>query len=156
MDRKTEKSCFYCRDKTVFSKVSRSALGPTQPLSNRYSRSCLVKVKVKFALEEATKAQRRRSGIRVFYSFFNLSARWWWVVNATPRLQFTPGKDPVPTVQEAGWASEPVWTGAEISPPTVIRSPDRPARSVFAIPLTLSLLLQALSPGIKRKTKHAD
>jgi hypothetical protein len=27
---------------------------------------------------------------------------------------FTPGKDPVRIVQEAGWASEPVWMGAEI------------------------------------------
>ena len=26
---------------------------------------------------------------------------------------FTPGKDPVPIVQEAGWAPGPVWTGAE-------------------------------------------
>jgi hypothetical protein len=26
---------------------------------------------------------------------------------------FTPGKDPVPIVQEAGWAPEPVWMGAE-------------------------------------------
>ena len=24
-----------------------------------------------------------------------------------------PGKDPVPIVQEAGWASGPVWTGVE-------------------------------------------
>ena len=41
----------------------------------------------------------------------------------------TPGKDPVPIVQEAGWAPEPVWTGAENLPSTGIRSPDRPARS---------------------------
>jgi len=27
--------------------------------------------------------------------------------------RFTPGKDPVPIVQEAGWASGPVWTGAD-------------------------------------------
>jgi hypothetical protein len=27
--------------------------------------------------------------------------------------RFTPGKDPVPIVQWAGWASEPVWTGKE-------------------------------------------
>ena len=27
--------------------------------------------------------------------------------------RFTPGKDPVPTVQEAGWAPGPVWKGAE-------------------------------------------
>ena len=42
---------------------------------------------------------------------------------------FTPGKDPVPIVQEAGWAPGPVWTGAENLAPTGIRSPDRPARS---------------------------
>ena len=42
---------------------------------------------------------------------------------------FTPGKDPVPIVQEAGWAPGPVWTGAENLVPTGIRSPDRPARS---------------------------
>jgi hypothetical protein len=42
---------------------------------------------------------------------------------------FTPGKDPVPILQEAGWASGPVWTGAENLTPTGIRPPDRPARS---------------------------
>ena len=42
---------------------------------------------------------------------------------------FTPGKDPVPIVQEAGWASEPVWIGAENLAPTGIRSPNLPARS---------------------------
>ena len=30
--------------------------------------------------------------------------------------RFTPGKDPVPTVQEAGWASGSLWTAREISP----------------------------------------
>jgi len=42
---------------------------------------------------------------------------------------FTPGKDPVPIVQEAGWAPGPVWIGAENLAPTGIRSPDLPARS---------------------------
>ena len=46
-----------------------------------------------------------------------------------PRPLFTPGKDPVPIVEEAGWAPGPVWTGAENLAPTGIRSPDRPARS---------------------------
>ena len=32
----------------------------------------------------------------------------------------TSGKDPVPTVQEAEWASEPVWIGAENLAPTGI------------------------------------
>ena len=27
-----------------------------------------------------------------------------WVVSSTPRPHFTPGRDPVPIVQEAGWA----------------------------------------------------
>jgi hypothetical protein len=62
------------------------------------------------------------------YSFFNLGTRWGgW---STPRAgRFTPGKDPVPIVQEAGWAPGPVWTGAENLAPTGFRSPDRPARS---------------------------
>jgi len=29
-----------------------------------------------------------------------------------PQLFFTPGKDPIPIVEEAGWAPGPVWTGA--------------------------------------------
>jgi hypothetical protein len=35
----------------------------------------------------------------------------------------------VPIAQEAWWAPELVWTGAENLAPTEIRSPDRPARS---------------------------
>ena len=30
-----------------------------------------------------------------------------------PGPLFTPGKDPVPIVKEAGWALGPVWKGAE-------------------------------------------
>ena len=47
---------------------------------------------------------------------------------ARPGQYFTSGKDPVPTVQGAGWAPGPVWTGGK-SRPTGIRFPDRPARS---------------------------
>jgi hypothetical protein len=50
-------------------------------------------------------------------------------VSVTPRSLSTPGKDPVPNVQGAGWDPGPVWTGAENIAPTGIRSPDRPARS---------------------------
>jgi len=49
---------------------------------------------------------------------------------STPRLgRFSAGKDPVPIVQEVGWASGPVWTGAENLAYSGIRSPDRLARS---------------------------
>ena len=46
-----------------------------------------------------------------------------------PGHSLPPGKDPVPIVQEAGWAPGPVWTGAENLAPTGIRSPDCAARS---------------------------
>jgi len=38
-----------------------------------------------------------------------------WVVSSTPRPQFTPEKEPVPILQEAGWAPGPVWTGPRAS-----------------------------------------
>jgi hypothetical protein len=72
---------------------------------------------------------RRHRGVEVqFYSFVTsaLEGSGW----SAPRPgRFTPGKDPVPTVQEAGWATEPVWTGAKNLASTGIRYPYRPARS---------------------------
>jgi len=50
------------------------------------------------------------------------------VVSSTPRPHFTPGKDPVPILQEAGWAPGPVWTCGK-SRPHGDSIPDRPARS---------------------------
>ena len=44
-----------------------------------------------------------------------------------PWPKLTPGKDPVPFVQEAGGTSGLVWTGAENLAPTGIQSPDFPA-----------------------------
>jgi len=51
------------------------------------------------------------------------------VVNATPRPPYPRERDPVPILQEAGWAAGPIWTGAENFAHTGIRSPDRPAIS---------------------------
>jgi hypothetical protein len=39
------------------------------------------------------------------------------MVSSTPWPHFTPGKDLVPIVQEAGWAPGSVWMGGKISPP---------------------------------------
>ena len=44
-------------------------------------------------------------------------------------VAFTPRKDPVPIVQEDGWALETVWIRAENLAPTGIRSSDLPASS---------------------------
>jgi hypothetical protein len=82
-----------------------------------------------------------RGGSRGIAPLFNdLGTRWGWVVNITNPAAFTPGKDSVPTVQEAGWASGQVWTDAENLAPTGIRSPDRPSSS--------ELLYRLSYPGV--------
>ena len=45
-----------------------------------------------------------------------------------PSRTLRPGKDPEPTVQEAGWTPQPVWTGGK-SRPHRDSIPNRPARS---------------------------
>jgi hypothetical protein len=70
-----------------------------------------VKVKVKFNLEQATNA---------------LDGGGW----STPRSgRFTPRKDTVAIVQEAGWSPGPFWKDADNLAPTGIRSPNRQGRS---------------------------
>jgi hypothetical protein len=50
--------------------------------------------------------------------FLNFGTRRGCVVSNHAPAAFTPGKDPVPIVQEAGWGPEPVWIGAEnLTPP---------------------------------------
>ena len=81
---------------------------------------------VKWSLLQAYVAQRVGRGIALL--FLDRGTRRWWVVSSTPRPHFTPGKDPVPILQEAGWAPGPVWTGGK-SHPHRDSIPDRPARS---------------------------
>jgi len=71
-------------------------------------------------------AQRVGRGIALL--FHDRGTRRGWVVSSTPRLHFTPGKDPVPILQEAGWAPGPVCTGGKSRPhrDSIL---DRPARS---------------------------
>jgi len=47
---------------------------------------------------------------------------------ARPSVHFTPGKEPVPILQEAGWAPGPVWTSGKSRPhrDSIL---DRPAHS---------------------------
>ena len=71
-------------------------------------------------------AQRVGRGIALL--FHNRGTRRGWVVSSTPRPHFTPGKDPVPILQEAGWAPGPVWKGGKFRPHRD-SIPDRPARS---------------------------
>ena len=75
-------------------------------------------------------AQRVGRGIALL--FHHWGTRRGWVVSSTPRPHFTPGKDPVPILQEAGWAPGPVWTGRK-SRPHWDSIPDRPPHSSVPI-----------------------
>jgi len=85
-----------------------------------------IQVKVKFTLEQATKAQGESRDTAQLYSFFTsaLDGGGW----SSPR--FAPAeRGPVPIVQETGRALWPVWTVAENLAPFGIRFPARPART---------------------------
>ena len=81
------------------------------------------------ALRLCTGRTVHRGSSRIALSFHDHGTRRGWGVSVMPRPLFTPGKDPVPILQEAGWARGAVWTGSENIAPTGIRSPDRPVRS---------------------------
>jgi len=51
------------------------------------------------------------------------------VVNAMHQPLHPTERDPVPTVQEAGWALGPVWVSAEYLAPTRVQTLDHPAHS---------------------------
>ena len=84
------------------------------------------KVKVKWPRFRPGVAQRVGRGIALFFP--NRGTKRGWVVNSTPRPHFTPGKDIVPILQEAGWSPGVVWTGGK-SRPQRDSIPDSPARS---------------------------
>jgi hypothetical protein len=79
----------------------------------------------KFAPNRPTAQSRSRGTVLLF---LNLGARTGGLSAPRPG-RFTPGKDTLPLVQEAGWTPGPVWTDAKNLALTGIRSPDRPARS---------------------------
>jgi len=91
-------------------------------------------IKVKWSLYKPGVAQR--VGRVTALLFHDSGTRRGWVVCVTPRPHFTPGKEPVPILQEAEWAPGPVWTGRK-SRPQWDSTPDRRARCSVAIPTEL-------------------
>jgi hypothetical protein len=57
-----------------------------------------------------------RVGRSIALPFLGRGIRRGWVVNSMPQPHFTPRKDPVPIVKEAGWAPGPVWTAESLAP----------------------------------------
>ena len=94
------------------------ALRLTQPLTEM--------CKVKWSRYRPCVAQRVVKGVALL--FHDCGIRRGWVVSSTPRPHFTPRKDPVPILQEAGCAPGPVWTGGKSRPhrDSIL---DRPAHS---------------------------
>jgi hypothetical protein len=63
---------------------------------------------------------------------------WRSKVDVISTLSLTSGlceDNPVSIVQDAAWASGPIWTGEENLAPTGVRTPNRPARSESLIPV---------------------
>ena len=81
----------------------------------------------------------QRVGRGIALIFHDRGSRRKWVVSSTPRPHFTPGKEPVPILQEAGWAPGPAWTGGK-SRPHRDSIPDRPARSQSLYRLSYPIL----------------
>jgi len=104
-----------------------------KPAILSYSTLCSRMVTVRRTLAQTlrlcTGSTSHRGSRGIALLFLDHGTRSWWGISSTSRPPFTPGKDAVPFVQEAGWARRPVWTGAENHAPNGIRSPDLPARS---------------------------
>ena len=85
------------------------------------------------------------------------------MVSSRPQPHFIPGKDPVPILQEAGWAPGPVWTGGK-SRTNRDSISDLPARSqtlyrlsysahkIFLIP-KLNSFFNTKSPAVSIRTE---
>ena len=71
-------------------------------------------VKVQWSRYRPGVAQRVGGGVALLFQ--DRGTRRGWVVSSTSRPHFTPGKDPVPILQEAGWAPRQVWTGGKSRP----------------------------------------
>ena len=113
--------------------------------STIYNIDCTKGKKVKCSRYRPGVAQTVGRGIAVL--FHDRGTRRGCVVSSTLRLHFTPGKDPVPIVQEAGWTLGPVWTGGKSRPHRYL-IPAHPACSSVAIPTELP------GPHTDCTTKH--
>ena len=110
---------YYCRWKYLVSECAKTMNVCPQ-----------INCKVKCTLVQALRLCTGRTVRGIPLLFLDHGTRRGWVVSVTTRPLFTHGKDPVPIVQEAGWAPGPVWTSAENLVPTGIRS--RTVQSVIS------------------------
>jgi len=124
--------CLYCR---VCNLLHVSACKGHQQALHKHTKIYLptiyiyiyiYKVKVKCSCYIPGVTHRVGRGIALL--FHDRGTRRGLVVSSTPLPHFTPGKNPVPVLQEAGCAPGPVWTCGK-SRPHRDSIPDSPARS---------------------------
>ena len=95
----------------------------------------IYKGKVKWSCYRPGVAQRVGRGIALL--FYDRGTRRGLVVSSTARPHFTPGKEPVPTVQEAVWAPRPGGKSCphqdsiRILQPVVSRNTDWATRPIY-------------------------
>jgi len=74
----------------------------TSSMCYKISTLNLMYIQVEWSRYRTSMTQRVGRGIALL--FHDRGTGRGWVVSSTPRLHFTPGKDPVPILQETGWA----------------------------------------------------
>ena len=99
------------RSRTVQPVVIRYTYWATRPT---YVYVYIYIYKVKWCRYRSGLAQREGRGIALL--LHDRGTRREWVASSTLRPHFTPGKDPVSILLEAGWATGPVWTGGKSRP----------------------------------------
>jgi hypothetical protein len=123
-------TCCYCWEKILSTDF---LITPKIAIILRTSYMWYMQLKVKCifvqALRLCTGCTTHRGSRGIALLFHDHVTRRGRGVSVMPRPLFTPGKDAVPIVQEAGWAPGPVWTSAKNLTPTGNQSLDRPARS---------------------------
>jgi len=98
----------------------------THTHTHTHTHTSIIRKTSKWSRYRSGVAQRVGRGIALL--LHDRGTRRGWVVRVTHRPLFTPGEDPVPILQEGGWAPGPVWTGGK-SRPHRNSIPNRPARS---------------------------
>jgi len=96
-------------------------------IMKKIERNSFYVVKVKFALQQATKPERSSSGVALI---FNLGARWRWVVNATLWPLYPPRKSRYPLHRKLGWPDGRFGRLRKIAPPPTGFDP----RNVHSVP----------------------
>jgi hypothetical protein len=98
-------------------------------ITNDVIKTAIVNVKVNVKFAQNMSWGTTGGAELLLYSYFNHSARWGWVVNATLRPFSSGEREKIPIAREVGWVLMPVWTGTKYLAPTRIWSLDRAALS---------------------------